>query len=396
MNKPYLDAVWEQVKNLPQSPSHDTEHLERVLGFSKELQARYGGDYDVVVAAAMLHDLGRVDVNLPSAESAQEAASKAEGILREVGFPADKITHVCSAIRQHDQEDLIPDSIEGVILKEADFLAGFGAWGILRIAMFQGERRKSVYEILYRLREKMPARIASLQFPESRLAANQEYLFVKFFLSLLDETPSLPQIPLTGRYVVFEGISGSGKDTQINKLCERLDTAGKETVTISEPSKRFRELVSSAASPEEQLYILLADRTGMAQSILGPALEAGKFVISSRSYVSALVYQVTPENSAAYIRFLHRSLPSPDLIVFLDVPAETAYERIMKRKSETGQPLGRNEALVTLARHRQKYLEAIADFDQSIVVDGTLSIDAIAEKVWQSVASLVGKEDLNQ
>ena len=91
MKKKYLDAIYERIEGLPQSPAHDIEHLERVLGFAKELQARYGGDDDVVAAAALLHDIGRVDVSLLTAESASVAADKAEAILKEVGFPADKI-----------------------------------------------------------------------------------------------------------------------------------------------------------------------------------------------------------------------------------------------------------------------------------------------------------------
>lgn len=389
MKKSHLDVIRERVESLPQSPSHDREHLERVLGFAKELQARHGGDYDIVVAAALLHDIGRVNVRLPSAESAREAADKAEIILEEVGFPANKIARVCSAIRQHDQEDLIPDSIEAKILKEADYLAGFGAWGILRVAMFQGERGRSVNDVLQRLRDKMPARIASLEFPESHLVANREYLFVKLFLSLLDRPPSLPLAPLPGKYVAFEGISGSGKDTQASLFIEHLKATGKETVFISEPSDRFRPMLRQATSPDEELHILLADRSSMAQSIIRPSLEAGKTVIASRSYVSSFVYQATPENGAAYIRFLHRLLPSPDLVVLLDVPAECAYDRLLKRSRETGKPLGRNETPETLARHRQKFLEAVADINQAVVVDGALSREEIAEKVWQSVKVLL-------
>jgi dTMP kinase len=388
MKKTHLDAIWERVESLPQSPSHDREHLERVLGFAKELQARHGGDYDVVTAAALLHDIGRADVQLPSAESARVAANKAEAILEEVGFPAGKIARVCSAIRQHDQEDLIPDSIEAKIIKEADYLAGFGAWGILRIAMFQGERGRSVSDVLQRLRDKMPARIASLEFPESRLAAAQEHLFVELFLALLDRPPLLSSAPPPGKYVAFEGISGSGKDTQASLLLERLRAIGKEIIFVSEPSDRFRSMLRQAPSPEVELYILLADRSSTAQSIIRPSLEAGKVIVASRSYVSSLVYQPTSENNSAYIRFLHRSLPSPDLIVLLDVPAECAYDRLLKRSRETGKSLGKNESPQTLARHRERFLEAVADINQAVVIDGAPSKEEVAEKAWQNVEVL--------
>lgn len=393
MKKTYLNAIWERVESRPQSPAHDIEHLERVLGFAKELQARYGGDYDVVTASALLHDIARVDVKLPSAESARVAADKAEAILEEVGFPTDKVARVCSAIRQHDQEGLIPDFIEAKILKEADYLAGFGAWGILRVAMFQGERGRSVDDVLQRLPDKMLARIASLEFPESRLLAEREYRFVELFLSLLNRPPELSLEPSPGRYISFEGISGSGKDTQASLLIERLKATGKEIVFVSEPSDRFRQKLRQATSSDEELYILLADRTSMAQNTIRSTLEAGKLVVASRSYVSSLVYQTTLDTDAAYIRFLHRTLPRQDLVVVLDVPAECAYERLLKRSKETGKPLGKNEVPEVLARHRQEFLKVAADVNEAIVVDGTSSREETARKVWQSVEALFQEDE---
>jgi dTMP kinase len=305
-----------------------------------------------------------------------------------VGFPTDKIARVCSAIRQHDQEDQIPDFVEAKILKEADYLAGFGAWGILRVAMFQGERGRSVDDVLRRLQAKMPARIASLEFPESRLVADQEYLFVKLFLSLLDRPPSLPPASPPGKYISFEGISGSGKDTQASLLIKQLKAIGKEIIFVSEPSDRFRPILRQSAGSDEELHVLLADRSNMAQSIIRPSLERGKIIVASRSYMSSLVYQATPDNDPAYILFLHRLLPSPDLIVLLDIPAECAYDRLMKRSRETGKPLGKNEDPETLGRHRQKYLEAVAGINKVTVMDGTPSKEEIAERVWQSVEVL--------
>ena len=388
MKNRYLDALWGKVTALPQSPSHDKEHLERVKGFAQELCEMKGGDMETVLAAAMLHDIARVDPKLESKESAQVAAERAKIILEEVKFPSRKIELVCSAISEHDQPDLKPSTIEAKILKEADFLAGFGAWGILRTAMFQGERGKSVSDLIERLRERMPKRIQSLEYPESRINAQQEYVFVKLFLSLLDTPPSLPKVK-TGKYIAFEGISGSGKDTQIRLLIEYLKSKGRESVQISEPSDGYRDSVRGAQSKSEELYLLLADRFSTAQSITLPAINSEKFVLASRCYLSSLVYQSTSEAEIPYILYLHQKLPQPDMVIWLDIPPEIAMDRIYSRREKTGISLGKHERLEKLNADRAKYRNAAKEFPQTVErIDAEKDIHAIAHEIRNLVENL--------
>ena len=158
------------------SPSHGREHLERTLGFAKKLQGIYGGDLDVIRAAVILHDLARSNTELTGRESALKSAELTRNVLidREVGFPEEKVGSVCQAIGEHDQPDISPQSLEGKILKDADFLAGFGAWGILRAALWTGEKGQGMEKLIERLKVKMPARIDGLEFPESRRLAVRE------------------------------------------------------------------------------------------------------------------------------------------------------------------------------------------------------------------------------
>lgn len=395
MKPSYLDLLWDYIGKTPQSPSHDKEHIQRVLEFAKQLQTRYGGDLETIVAAAMLHDIGRANSKLTSKDSAQLAADKAKVILENVGSPENKISMICSAIRQHDQPGLIPDTIEASILKEADFLAGFGAWGILRIAMYQGERGKGINDVLSRLRDKMPERIANLQFPESCTYAQQEYLFIKFFLSLLDKPAKLPK-QYSGKYIAFEGISGSGKSTQIDKLGKYLISLGKEINIISEPSSNYRQSISNYRQSvkdadlfHEELHLLLADRYNTSEKVITPALEIGHIVLASRCYLSSLVYQTKTEDDIPYVHFLHRDFPVPDLIILLDIPGEIAMERIWARIKKSGKPLGKNEYLEKLKSDKEKYLRAAKEFKQVIVIDGSLSEGQITEQVIDRVDSLV-------
>lgn len=387
MKSRFLDEIWIKITSLPQSPSHDKEHLDRVMRFAKELCETKGGDMETVLAAAMLHDIARVNPQLESKESALVAATQARKILEEVKFPINKIDPVCIAISEHDQPDLKPSTIEAKILKEADFLAGFGAWGIIRTAMFQGERGKSVGNVIERLRMRMPKRINGLEYPESRIVARSEYTFVKLFLSLLDMPPYLPEIA-TGRYIAFEGVSGSGKDTQAKLLVDYFEAQGREVIQVSEPSRTFRDAVRNAGSKREELFLLLADRHKTAETIINPAISLGKIVIASRCYMSSLVYQAVNEMDIYYILYLHKDLPSPDLILLFDIPAEIAMKRIMERTDQTGQIQGKNERLDKLRKDNEKYFRAAEEFPQTKIINGLMEKDDIAYEIRELVGKL--------
>ena len=108
------------------------EALTRLVGKSLPY------DDEIVFAAAWLHDLGVFYGNRPSdpAELAAwdhvaYACSRAPQILRDAGFPVEKIPAVIEVIRQHQPKDE-PTSIEATILRDADILEQLGAIGILR------------------------------------------------------------------------------------------------------------------------------------------------------------------------------------------------------------------------------------------------------------------------
>ena len=56
------------------SPSHKTDHILRVWETSKTLCQKLGGDMDVMVAAVLLHDLGRHHVDGRHGELSAELA----------------------------------------------------------------------------------------------------------------------------------------------------------------------------------------------------------------------------------------------------------------------------------------------------------------------------------
>lgn len=370
------------------SPSHDRGHSERIIQYGLELQKIHGGDPEIIAAAAILHDLGRADFNLKAKESAILAGVQARNILQESGFPEEKIDAVCTAISEHDQADFTPSTIEGRILKDGDFLDGFGARGIFRSLLWSGERGESQEEILKRLKEKMPARIEGLSFPESKDLAKKQHRFVGLFLSLLEERVPIETEPLTGKYIVFEGISGTGKETQGRKLYEELTKKGIKCCLVFEPTPDLKPILRSWRSEVDdkmmELFTFIADRRRIMKRTVLPALRRGETVISIRNMVSNLVYQTESGFELALALYLQTFVPEADRIFWIDLAEEEALKRIGERKEERG----KFEEIEKLRRHRKKYGEVLEKFENVVKINGEETIEEIHNKILENLPEI--------
>ena len=133
-----------------QSPAHDFEHVQRVYRNAEIISKKEeGADLDIVLAAALLHDL----VVYPKGSrrtnhSADESADLAKKILSEYKYyPVEKIEKVVYAIRTHSySKQLIPSTLEGKILQDPDRLDAIGAIGIARTFSVGGSENRSLYD----------------------------------------------------------------------------------------------------------------------------------------------------------------------------------------------------------------------------------------------------------
>lgn len=387
--------IWKEIAGLQLSVSHDRWHIDRVLRYALGLRAIHGGDRDVITAAVLMHDLGRGDADRRHGLLSVEASiEQARALLEAINFPSEKLERVLVAISEHDQPEVRPQTIEGRILKDADFLAGFGAWGILRIAMWSGETHRRMPVVLNRLMRGMERRFASLEFAESRATAAKEIAFVRTFVAQLQADVCL-ETRHRGLYIVLEGISGSGKDTQRDLLAARLREQGFETAVVGEPGDAFRKLrdgwrTHSGQEVEDAAVkrsLLMIDRRDLIEHSIAPALDQGKIVISARNYLSTLVYQCETREEAGQAVLAHQWIPRPDLLILLDLSAELAQVRINAREKEPGE----YETPEQLAVHRQRYREltdhVIADSVQ--VVDAGEPQDAVSDQIWRLVEGIL-------
>lgn len=115
-------------------PAHDLAHILRVKKTCEALGRAAGADLDVLIPAALLHDI----VNLPKdhperREAGRLAAVEAGRILGDLGYEDAAIARICQVIEEHGfSRGQRPSTLEAAILQDADRLDALGAIGIMR------------------------------------------------------------------------------------------------------------------------------------------------------------------------------------------------------------------------------------------------------------------------
>jgi dTMP kinase len=209
-----------------------------------------------------------------------------------------------------------------------------------------------------------------------------------------------------GRFVVLEGIDGSGTTTQVARLTERLRAAGVAVRGTREPSDgpvgtlvrqvlTGRVIVPGGRAPGWATMALLfaADRMDHVESEIEPFVAAGGVIVSDRYDASSLAYQSVSSGAEAreaveWIRSLNRYVRRPDLTIVLDLHPEVAADRRLHR-GEAAQLYEQNEvqrALSAFYRDLAKHMPS----DRIVVIDGGGSIDEVHARVWRVYEDVFG------
>jgi len=129
--------------------SHDLAHADRVWLNAREIASNEGrGNLRILIAAAYLHDLVSLPKDHPDRhKSSTLSADKAAPILQNLGYTADEITQVQHAIAAHSYSaNIPPETIEAMILQDADRLDALGAIGIARTFAVSGALGRPIYD----------------------------------------------------------------------------------------------------------------------------------------------------------------------------------------------------------------------------------------------------------
>lgn len=130
--------------------AHGKEHIYRVLYTALDIaQAEQDVDYDILICACLLHDIGRQEqFEDPRLNHAEVGADKAFSFLSSHGFSEDFTCKVCDCIRSHRyRKQNPPSTIEAKILFDADKFDACGAIGIARTLLYKGIVNEPLYSL---------------------------------------------------------------------------------------------------------------------------------------------------------------------------------------------------------------------------------------------------------
>jgi uncharacterized protein len=128
-------------------PSHDYQHILRVYKNAMLIGQQEGAIMEILLPAVLLHDLVVYPTGTTeSARSSHDSADMAENILHNYGYPQNIIDSISYCIRVHSySKQLVPATLEGRILQDADRLDALGAIGIARMFSVSGSEKRTFY-----------------------------------------------------------------------------------------------------------------------------------------------------------------------------------------------------------------------------------------------------------
>ena len=202
-----------------------------------------------------------------------------------------------------------------------------------------------------------------------------------------------------GKFIVFEGIDGAGKTTQVELLAKHLRSLGREVSLSAEPTtlesgKAIRRALSGAEKKSvcqlAAMFVLDRIAHNIDSEIGIRALTAkGIDVISDRYYYSSLAYQGAATDYG-WVKQMNIGAPEirrPDLCIYLDLLPEQSLERISRGRES----VEIYENLEKLTSVRNTFLSVIEDLraegESIYIVDANRTPDEIAREI----ASIVDK-----
>jgi len=204
---------------------------------------------------------------------------------------------------------------------------------------------------------------------------------------------------MSGYFITFEGVEGSGKSTQIQRLKENILTRfeGLEIVVSREPggtdsAESIRQLLVTGRADKwraaTEAMLMSASRHEHVEHVIRPAIKRGAVVLCDRFYDSTRVYQGlvggVPEADIEALNSLACGDLVPDLTVLLDMDGGEGLRRADERN--TAETRFESKGLEFHRKVRQGFLELASSHDNRfVVIDASKDLETVTRDIEAAV-----------
>jgi dTMP kinase len=200
-----------------------------------------------------------------------------------------------------------------------------------------------------------------------------------------------------GKFIVFDGLDGSGQSTQAELLRDFLSQKRKKVILTKEPTsdsetgKIIREVLNKKIemSPGELQELFAKDRKEHLENLIIPALKEGTIVISDRYFFSSFAFGRASGLDLQWLMKINEEFPLPDLTFILKVDPEICIERIKRRNQETGKERTLFEEKEKLEKTWRVYQELPFLLEDVYLIDGEGSILEVFQRIKKMISQLL-------
>jgi len=212
--------------------------------------------------------------------------------------------------------------------------------------------------------------------------------------------PRLRKVERRGAFIVFEGVEGAGKGTQMERAKRFLEGEGMDVLVTREPGgtdlgERVRDALldtgTGSVDPRAEALLFAASRAQHVAHVIRPALEEGKIVLCDRYVDSSLAYQGVGrglgEQDVLSLNAWATQGLFPDLVILLDLPAEEGLARTDERDRIEAEDAGFH------AKVAEAYLHIAEEHpERFVVVDGSGTETVVSDQIREALERFF-KED---
>ena len=195
-------------------------------------------------------------------------------------------------------------------------------------------------------------------------------------------------------FIVFEGLDGSGKSTQIKALNDKLKLNNYDVISLREPGSteigdKVLEILESSQklTPIMEFLLFSISRSAIIDEKITPSLNENKIVLCDRYFYSSIAYQGSGRNlDNDFIHKINNKIVDdvvPDIVFYFDL----TWEEKIKRKGIDHSDRFEKEDKLFHENVRKSYLQmAETDSAKWSVIDATLNMDEISEIIYAKIS----------